>query len=1146
MTAWKKVSLGVVCLQLAWVGCGGDGDKVASLEADAPDSSMEAPDEEGDGAAGAKAGGKKGSAGKGSNSDPAMPVIDPKGPDKDATEFVSADPAAASGAPGVPGRGAATPGVSAPSGAAGSASASPPAAMQPESAADGGFATAGGAVRSVERGDIYRVLGDQRILNLNSYRGLQVIDISDVEAPRIEGRFAVAGTPVEMYVIDQRAIVLLNDWQGYYGSRDDVQVEGIQGGLVLNIDISDRAAPKLLSQAIVSGYISTSRLTTGTGQSALYVAASVNQNEPPYGSTTLVKSFDVSGNEVKPKSEIDLGGYVQDVQATTDLLLVSSVDYNNMTGEQRSVVSLVDISRPDGTMQRGGSVTARGFVQNKFNMDAHDGVLRVVSGSSWTGTQQNHLETFSLNDLANPVPLDECSFGQNEQLYATIFIEDRAFFVTYFRTDPLHAFTIDAQGRCEEHNAFVVSGWNDFLRPTLDGSRLIGVGINDENNRRTVSVSLYDAVNVDNPNPLFARADLAIDNSYSEAQWDDRAFSVIEDAVSVRSNDDLVETGLVLVPFQGYNATTGENVAQVQILTFSDRTLTRRGVMDHGTPVRRSFLADESTAANLSEQELRLFDLENPSLPVSQGRVEVAPNYRQLLVYGDHVARVHDSSYYYGYYPGMTPPSAQVEIVARDSDLDTAVPVAEIEVPATATLTKVGDLLVSTLMTAVPPDGTKTDQYAYMTTIQVYDLSDPANPQRRGSLETDRLQPNYGYPYPYPGRMGGIATAPPGIIDCFDCWGPSVPSLHVVGEAIVYQSGTQQQNSLGFVESCYEYPSGGCEIDPRTQNCTTFLSGQITCTTYRGKPEMCSGEFVECPADGGECKPVDPDTIPTQKQCSTYEDFRYWQSYNFDALDLRDANDPQLADRLEMKGNEEGTSVIVSDSALYYNYQTPHTKQDDPRSYVKRFFREIDFADPRSAKVGSAINVPGDVIAVADPIVFTRDFVYDEDDVRTMVARLEVDGDVARLRASRVFSERTVDNVKLDGAGHILVSNGPAYGYAVPAVGPSMLPGELKPEDQPQHKLTILSEETLDVSGEVDIDSWATFSDAKAGRALFAVNGGLLVVNVEDPAKPHAQAFFRTIAWPSEVYFDGQEAMFAGGPYGIYRFDTDVFNLLMK
>ena len=33
-----------------------------------------------------------------------------------------------------------------------------------------------------------------------------------------------------------------------------------------------------------------------------------------------------------------------------------------------------------------------------------------------------------------------------------------------------------------EHNEFIVSGWNDFLRPTLDNTRLLGIGHNDDNN----------------------------------------------------------------------------------------------------------------------------------------------------------------------------------------------------------------------------------------------------------------------------------------------------------------------------------------------------------------------------------------------------------------------------------------------------------------------------------------------------------------------------------------------------------------------------------------------------------------------------------------------------------------------------------------
>jgi hypothetical protein len=70
--------------------------------------------------------------------------------------------------------------------------------------------------------------------------------------------------------------------------------------------------------------------------------------------------------------------------------------------------------------------------------------------------------------------------------------------------------------------------------------------------------------------------------------------------------------------------------------------------------------------------------------------------------------------------------------------------------------------------------------------------------------------------------------------------------------------------------------------------------------------------------------------------------------------------------------------------------------------------------------------------------------------------------------------------------------------------------------------------------------------DAKAGRALYQVGSGLLVFDVQDAAHPTAQAYFATLGWPQELYFDGEEILFAAGPYGVYRYDADVYNLLQK
>jgi hypothetical protein len=1000
-------------------------------------------------------------------------------------------------------------------------------------------ATAGAAatsMRSVERGDIYRMLDDHRILNLNSFRGVQILDVSDVSQPRIEGRLAVAGQPVELYVVNDRAIVLLNNLQGYYGARDDVKVESVQGGLLMSVDIHDRAHPVLVDRASVPGTISTSRLTQGAGQAALYVAATNYDGS----ANAVIASFDVSDGKFTSRSQLNLGGSVQDIQATTDILMVASLD--STQNQARSRVSVIDISRPDGTMVSGGSVLARGTVQNKFNMDAYNGVLRIVSGANGNGALSNHLETFDLSNLQRLAALDHCVFGnrspngQSEMLYATAFVENRGFFVTYYRKDPFHAFSIDDTGHCQEHSEFIVSGWNDFLRPTLNDTRLIGIGHNDENNVRKLSVSLYDAQNLANPTPLRARADIDLPNSYSEASWDDRSFGVIEDAVSVKAPDGTSETGLVLLPFQGWDSSTQTQLAQVQIFTFSDHTLTKRGSMDHGSPVRRSFETSAPTTANLSEEQLSLFDVVNPDAPKSLGRVELAPNYSALYVFGDYVARVKDRSYYFDYARNNQTreiPKSEVQILPRAADLDAAAPLATFSVPANADLVQAGALLVSVLTTTTY-DSTGNNAPQYHTLVNAFDLSDPTRPRARGSFETDRIVPNYGGRY-YP--LAGAGA----IVDCLGpgCGGYDVHAQrYVVGQAIVFAAQLPQQKSFGMVHQCTQFPPPTvCSSGPsgNTVCPQPTVSGSRTCTTPKGGQTQCSGGFSQCDARGN-CTPV---AAPPglQESCNDFEQFRYWQSYAFDALDLRDPDKLSLADRLELPADEEASSLLASGETLYVNQQRPVTVQGDPRSHVKHFARLVDLSDPQHPHSGEPVNVPGDVLAVDGSTLYTRDLVWNDNDARTLVARLILSGNLAHLQASHLFADRSVQTVQLDGAGHMLVSSDPASGNARPAGANSV---------QAQHKLSILDAQSLDIRGEADVDAWATFKDAARGRALFQVSGGLLLFDVRDASQPKAQAYFATQGWPNEIFFDGQDILFAAGPYGVYRFDAGTFNLLMK
>ena len=82
------------------------------------------------------------------------------------------------------------------------------------------------------------------------------------------------------------------------------------------------------------------------------------------------------------------------------------------------------------------------------------------------------------------------------------------------------------------------------------------------------------------------------------------------------------------------------------------------------------------------------------------------------------------------------------------------------------------------------------------------------------------------------------------------------------------------------------------------------------------------------------------------------------------------------------------------------------------------------------------------------------------------------------------------------------------------------------------------------VLSETPIADWAQLRKAEAGKALFTVGGGLLVVDLADPAAPRAQAYFPTRGWPQRIHVDGDQAYVPAGKFGVYRFSLDVRNLI--
>ncbi len=114
--------------------------------------------------------------------------------------------------------------------------------------------TGASQMRTVEETDIYRLDGN-RLYYLNSYRGLMVFDVTNVDAPKLLGRSPVFGSPVEMTVQNGVATMILGDWYGV----NDVG-EPFYGSVVRTVDARDPANIKSLGDARIPGWVRDSRV----------------------------------------------------------------------------------------------------------------------------------------------------------------------------------------------------------------------------------------------------------------------------------------------------------------------------------------------------------------------------------------------------------------------------------------------------------------------------------------------------------------------------------------------------------------------------------------------------------------------------------------------------------------------------------------------------------------------------------------------------------------------------------------------------------------------------------------------------------------------------------------------------------------------
>lgn len=458
--------------------------------------------------------------------------------------------------------------------------------------------------RSVVESDIWKISGD-RLYYFNQYRGLQILDISNPDSATILGSLNLPAAGEQMYLLDHYVLLL---------ARDNCS----DASRLVVVDVSP-AVPAIVADISVQGSIQESRLV---GR-ALYVASqtftsSSDDSSGTWG--TLVSSFDLADPAAPVARNTGwVAGYGNVISATDSLLFVASQDPENWS---QSNLKIFDISAPDGTLQPRALLKPAGQINDKFKINFSGGVLTLISEVNGfnldSSPSRTVLETFSLDDPSNPVKLGHLEFAPGERLFASRFDNNRVYVVTFHQIDPLWIVDLSDPAHPQITGSVDVPGYSTFIQPL--GDRLVTIGQDPTQDWR-VAVSLFDVSDLAHPS-LLSRVSVGENYSWSEANWDEKAFNVLPD------------DGLILLPFEG--DTINGYAARVQLIDLQRDALTLRGAIDHTLQPRRASVS-HGRIVSVSGWEFLAVDTSDRDKPLVTRNLTLAWPVDRVIVYGDYL-----------------------------------------------------------------------------------------------------------------------------------------------------------------------------------------------------------------------------------------------------------------------------------------------------------------------------------------------------------------------------------------------------------------------------------------------------------------------------------------------------------------------------
>jgi len=517
---------------------------------------------------------------------------------------------------------ATAPATAAPVPAAGNPGVTPGAApQQPRDAA--GNTASSAAMREIVEADVVQAQGDVLYV-LNRYRGLVLIDMSQPDSPYVIGRVPFQAVPVDMYLRDKRAYIVMSDYFSYWQWDKGADPQGFHGSQLLVVDVTNPARPETLTGFPIDGQVTDTRIVGD-------VLYSVSKRNPEYWrydvqdwkDTTWVMSIDISDvANIRQVEKQEFPGAANLIQVYETALSIAALDPNYyLTDEdnaQQTLITLVDISDPKGAIKVGGKAYVPGSVQDKFKMDLSGGALRVISQNwYWRPETAATLTVFDASDpaklvqraqiaVANDVPSAQRYVQPQATRFAgtSMFINLCWYDVTQQRCR-MDLYDLKVVDKPERVASLDVDG--DVTHFEVRGQRLLSLGRHYVYNQPSpVQIALYDVADLRTARRL-AAVDLGNDWSGSEALNDYKAFKVLEDQHML-----LLPLNWVQLDVNGAR----RGVSGAQIVDWQNDQLTVRGRLAQAGQVER-VLSFRDRVISVSTKQVQVIDARDRDRPVA-------------------------------------------------------------------------------------------------------------------------------------------------------------------------------------------------------------------------------------------------------------------------------------------------------------------------------------------------------------------------------------------------------------------------------------------------------------------------------------------------------------------------------------------------